>query len=602
MLNNPMIKPTQKPVTHDTNALSPKPSRWQTYQRLLRYITPYWKYILLVIIGFAINAATEAGVAKLMQFIIDAINNKNRHYLNLFPILIIALFAVRGFGSFLGNYYSALISRNLVYQLRVQVFEQLLRLPIQFYLQHNAGEISAKLIFNVEQVTAASTDTLKTILRDGLTVISLLGTMLYINWRLSLMLFVVLPPIFYLVRQASKRFQKLSKSIQRSMGEVSHITNEVINGYQVVKNYGGQATELARFDKASQDNLKNGLRIVVTNSVNTPVVQLILAFAMSVVVWIALRPQVLVNMSAGEFIAYIGAAGLLSKPVRSLTDVNQGLQKGLAAADSVFTLIDEPGEQDTGSTVATLNGDIDFINVDIVYEDGKKAIDNLNLSIKSGETVALVGRSGAGKTTIVNALMRAMPVTTGQILLDGIKLEDLTLSSLRSQIASVNQQVILFNTTIANNIAYGELTSKSREQVVAAAKAAYAHEFIMQLPQGYDTLIGAEGLQLSGGQRQRLSIARALLKDAPILILDEATSALDNESEFYIQQALETVMKNRTTIVIAHRLTTIQNADKIVVMENGSIVEMGSHDQLLAKQGRYAKLYERNFEEDMFDN
>ncbi len=602
MLNNPMIKPTQKPVTHDTNALSPKPSRWQTYQRLLRYITPYWKYILLVIIGFAINAATEAGVAKLMQFIIDAINNKNRHYLNLFPILIIALFALRGFGSFLGNYYSALISRNLVYQLRVQVFEQLLRLPIQFYLQHNAGEISAKLIFNVEQVTAASTDTLKTILRDGLTVISLLGTMLYINWRLSLMLFVVLPPIFYLVRQASKRFQKLSKSIQRSMGEVSHITNEVINGYQVVKNYGGQATELARFDKASQDNLKNGLRIVVTNSVNTPVVQLILAFAMSVVVWIALRPQVLVNMSAGEFIAYIGAAGLLSKPVRSLTDVNQGLQKGLAAADSVFTLIDEPGEQDTGSTVATLNGDIDFINVDIVYEDGKKAIDNLNLSIKSGETVALVGRSGAGKTTIVNALMRAMPVTTGQILLDGIKLEDLTLSSLRSQIASVNQQVILFNTTIANNIAYGELTSKSREQVVAAAKAAYAHEFIMQLPQGYDTLIGAEGLQLSGGQRQRLSIARALLKDAPILILDEATSALDNESEFYIQQALETVMKNRTTIVIAHRLTTIQNADKIVVMENGSIVEMGSHDQLLAKQGRYAKLYERNFEEDMFDN
>lgn len=584
---------TQSRMTH---------SRWQTYKRLFSYITPYWKYIILVIIGFALNAATEAGVAKLMQFIIDAINQQNREYLNLFPVLIVGLFVVRGIGSFLGNYYSALVSRNLVYQLRVQVFEQLLRLPSQFYLQNNAGEISAKLIFNVEQVTAASTDTLKTLLRDGLTVISLLATMLYINWRLSLMLFIVLPPIFYLVRQASKRFRKLSKNIQQSMGEVSHITNEVINGYQVVKNYGGQATEFARFNHASQDNLKNGLRIVVTNSINTPAIQLILACAMSVVVWIALRPQMLVNMTAGEFIAYIGAAGLLSKPVRSLTDINQGLQKGLAAADSVFALIDEPAEADTGTQTAKLSGTIDFQNVTITYDDGKQAISDFNLTIKAGETVALVGRSGAGKSTLVNALMRAMPITQGEILLDGIEIEALTLACLRSQIASVNQQVILFNTSIANNIAYGELANKTREQVIVAAKAAYAHDFIMQLPQGYDTLIGSDGLQLSGGQRQRLSIARALLKDAPILILDEATSALDNESEFYIQKALETIMQHRTTIVVAHRLTTIQNADKIVVMEQGEIVEVGSHDELLAKHGRYAKLYERNFDGDMEDD
>lgn len=574
------------------------PARWHTYQRLLKYIVPYWRYLLWVVVGFALNAATEAGVAKLMQFIIDAINTQNRQYLNLFPLLIIGLFFARGVGSFLGNYYTALVSRNLVYQLRVQVFEQLLKLPTQFYLNHNAGQISAKLIFDVEQVTAASTETLKTLLRDGLTVISLLATMLYINWRLSLMLFVVLPPIFYLVRRASKKFRKLSSGIQQSMGQVSHITNEVIGGYQVVKNYGGQVLERERFNKASQDSLKQGLKIVITNSINTPTIQLILACAMSGVVWIALRPQVLVNMTAGEFIAYIGAAGLLSKPVRSLTDINQGLQKGLAAADSVFALLDELPEHDTGTQSPILTGNIVFKNTSVIYEDGKKALDNINLTITSGETVALVGRSGAGKTTLVNALMRAMDTSDGTIYLDDTPINDLTLASLRSQIASVNQQVILFNTSIADNIAYGELANKSREDIIQASKSAYAHDFIMQLPNGYDTMIGSAGLQLSGGQRQRLSIARALLKDAPILILDEATSALDNESEFYIQQALETVMQHRTTIVIAHRLTTIQNADKIVVMDDGKIVEIGTHEQLLAQHGYYAKLYERNFAED----
>ncbi|MFW2177443.1 MULTISPECIES: lipid A export permease/ATP-binding protein MsbA [unclassified Moraxella] len=590
-----MTKPTQ-------SLLPSSPSRWQTYQRLLTYITPYWKYIVLVVIGFALNALTEAGVAKLMQFIIDAINQQNRQYMNVFPLLIIALFVVRGLGSFLGNYYSALISRNLVYRLRVQVFDKLLILPSQFYLNHNAGQISAKLIFDVEQVTSASTETLKTLLRDGLTVISLLATMLYINWRLSLMLFVVLPPIFYLVRHASKRFRKLSGDIQQSMGEVSHITNEVINGYQVVKNYGGQGYEFGRFDQASHDNLQKGLKIVVTNSINTPAIQLILACAMSVVVWLALRPEVMDNMTAGQFIAYIGAAGLLSKPVRSLTDVNQGLQRGLAAADSVFALIDEPAEVDTGTKTPTLQGNIQFNHVSIGYGAGEFAIQDFHLDIKTGETVALVGRSGAGKTTLVNALMRAVNISEGNIYLDGVAIDEMTLASLRSQISSVNQQVILFNTTIHNNIAYGELANKSREAVIQASQSAYAHDFIMNLPNGYDTVIGAEGLQLSGGQRQRLSIARALLKDAPILILDEATSALDNESEFYIQKALETVMQNRTTIVIAHRLTTIQNADKIVVMDKGKIVEVGNHATLMAKQGAYAKLYDRHFDDDMIDN
>lgn len=572
-------------------------TRRQTYRRLLSYILPYWKAMLFVIIGFAINASTEMATAKLMQIIIDAITHDNQTYKNIFPFLIVLLFFGRGLGSFLGNYFSAIISRNVVYQLRLETFKKLLSLPSEFYLKHSAGEISAKLIFDVEQVTSAGTDTLKTLLRDGLTVLALLGYLVYLNWRLTLTLFLVLPPILFLIRKASKKFRRLSTDIQHTMGEVSHISNEVINGYQLVKNYGGQSQEFARFDNASKNNLIKGLKIVVVNSINTPMIQLLMATAMAVVVWIALRPNVMGNISAGEFVSYLVAAGLLSKPVRALTDINQGLQRGLAAADSIFKLIDEPSEKDNGTMQQTLSGNIVFDNLTICFDDGKKAIDALSLNIKAGETVALVGRSGAGKSTLVNALMRAVEPTSGNIYLDDVAIDELSLSCLRSQIASVSQQVILFNTSIYQNIAYGELSHADKEVVIQSAKSAYAHDFIMQLPNGYDTLLGADGLQLSGGQRQRLSIARALLKNAPILILDEATSALDNESEFFIQKALETVMKGRTTIVIAHRLTTIQNADKIVVMDNGKVLEVGTHHELMTKNGMYAKLYERQFDE-----
>ena len=572
------------------------PSKRKTLLRLLSYLKPYWWALLLTVLGFAINASTEIWIAKLLQYITDAINQSDQSKQALFPLLIIALFFVRGVGSFLGNYYSALVSRNLVYELRVEVFNKLLRLPSSFYLANPAGTISSKLIFDVEQVTAASTDSMKTVLRDGLTVVALIGFLLYSNWRLTLILFVVLPPILLLIRIASKRYLKLSKGIQKTMGSVSHITNEVIGGYQVVKNYGGQAYEAERFDKTSKKNLRQGMKVVVTNSINTPLIQLLMAIAMSVVVWLALRPSVINDISAGEFISYIAAAGLLSKPVRSLTDVNQKLQKGLAAGESIFALLDEPEEEDTGTINRVLSGQLALDNISLVYPDSTIALRDFTLNIKAGETVALVGRSGAGKSSLVNLLTRTLETSSGQITLDGVPIDQIKLESLRAQIAMVNQQVVLFNTTVFNNIAYGGLANKSQAEVEQAAKDAFAHDFIMKMPNGYQSEIGAEGLQLSGGQRQRLSIARALLKDAPILILDEATSALDNESEYYIQQALDNVMKDRTTLVIAHRLTTIESADRIAVMDGGQIVELGTHAELMALQGHYAQMYARDFE------
>ncbi|WP_227687872.1 lipid A export permease/ATP-binding protein MsbA [Psychrobacter immobilis] len=566
-----------------------------TLLRLLSYLKPYWWALLLTVLGFAINAGTEIWIAKLLQYITDAINQNDQSKQDMFPLLIIGLFFIRGVGSFLGNYYSALVSRNLVYELRVQVFNKLLRLPSSFYLANPAGTISSKLIFDVEQVTAASTDSMKTLLRDGLTVVALVGFLLYSNWRLTLILFVVLPPILVLIRVASKRYLKLSKGIQETMGDVSHITNEVIGGYQVVKNYGGQAYEAKRFDKTSKKNLRQGMKVVVTNSINTPAVQLLMAVAMSVVVWLALRPAVIDNISAGEFISYIAAAGLLSKPVRSLTDINQKLQKGIAAGESIFALLDEPEEKDTGVLSPALSGEIRLDNIGLVYPDSTVALSDFTLDVRAGETVALVGRSGAGKSSLVNLLTRTLSTTSGHITLDGMPIEDITLESLRSQIAMVNQQVVLFNTTVFNNIAYGGLANRTQAEVEKAAKDAFAHDFIMKMPNGYQSEIGAEGLQLSGGQRQRLSIARALLKDAPILILDEATSALDNESEYYIQQALDNVMKDRTTLVIAHRLTTIESADRIAVLDGGQIVELGTHNELIQRQGHYAQMYARDF-------
>nr|WP_257513979.1 lipid A export permease/ATP-binding protein MsbA [Acinetobacter baumannii] len=565
--------------------------------RLISYLKPYWGVALLVLIGFGMNSATEVSVAKLIKFIIDAIQSASRADLDWFPLLIILLVFFRGLGLFMGGYYTAVISRSLVFSIRQEVYAKLLRLPAQYYLDNSSGHITAKIMYNVEQLTAASSESLKTIVRDGMITLGLLGYLFYTNWRLTICIMVFLPVIGILVRKASKRMRKLSMQVQDTMGDVNHVVQESINGNAVVKSFAGEESEQERFYKSSEENLKRGLKMVIVQNLNSPVVQVVMACAMALIVWLALRPQILGNTTAGEFVAYITAAGLLSKPVKNLTDVNEKLQRGLAAAHSVFELLDLPEEQNSGELKAQLQGAIRFDHVVLNYADGTQAIKDFSLDIRPGETVALVGRSGAGKTSLVNMLVRFQEVSSGQIYLDDLPIRDIELSSLRTQIAMVNQQVVLFNRTVRENIAYGQLHNASDEDVIAAAKAAYAHDFIMNLPNGYDTVLGAQGLNLSGGQRQRIAIARAILKNAPILILDEATSALDNESEHFIQQAFDEAMQDRTTIVIAHRLSTIENADRIVVMDRGQIVEQGTHQELLAKHGAYYQLHQRNFED-----
>jgi len=570
---------------------------FKVYLRLLSYLKPFWGIALLVLLGFSVNAATEVSVAKLLEYIIEAIQNKDQSFTSLFPFLVVILMFFRGLGLFMGGYFTAVISRNLVFNIRQEVFAKLLKLPSQYYLDNTSGHITAKIMYNVEQLTAASTEALRTLLQQGLITLALLGYLLYTNWRLTMCILIFAPVIGFIISKAARRMRKLSQQVQDTMGDVNHVVQETVNANLIVKGFGGQISEQERFKQNSLENLRRGLKMVAVQQLNSPVVQLIMSISLSIVMFIALRPQILGDTSAGEFVAYITAAGMLARPIKALTDINEKIQRGMAAAHSVFELLDMPEEKNTGTLTDSLKGDIEFKDVNLIYDDGHHAIHDFNLKVKAGETVALVGRSGAGKSSLVNLLVRYQDATSGRIMLDQKPIEDFEITALRTQIAMVNQQVVLFNRTVRENIAYGQLESASDEDIIAAAKAAYAHDFIMALPQGYDTQLGAQGLNLSGGQRQRIAIARAILKNASILILDEATSALDNESEYFIQRAFDKAMQDRTTIVIAHRLSTIENADRIVVMDQGRIVEQGSHAELIALHGAYYQLHQRNFEE-----
>jgi subfamily B ATP-binding cassette protein MsbA len=446
-------------------------------------------------------------------------------------------------------------------------------------------------------VTGAVTNAVKTVLREGLTVIGLFGYLFYLNWKLTLIFIAAAPFIAVVVTVASKRMRKLSRRLQQSVGDITSAASETIKGYQIVRIFGGTEFERSRFNAASDRNRRQFMKMVVTQSLNTPAVQLLIAMALAGLLYIAMHPSVMGAMSTGAFVAYLTAAGLITKPLRALSNLSTVIQKGIAASESVFSVIDEAPEQDSGRySVKRARGELRFSKVGFRYRDDSEVVlRDLNLHVSSGQTVALVGRSGGGKSTLASLLPRFNAGWTGCIELDGIPLEEYRLENLREQIALVNQHVVLFNGTIADNIAYGAMADCSQEQVRAAAEAAHVTEFADRLPEGLQTEVGESGLLLSGGQRQRIAIARAILKDAPILILDEATSALDTESERHIQEALEQVMRGRTTLVIAHRLSTIEKADIIVVLEQGRIVEQGGHQALLELGGAYAALYRMQF-------
>ncbi len=595
-------------------------SDWQLYRRLLCYIAPYWWIFLLSVLGYIVYSMGNVLAADMMQFLLDALGDSENPEAGIvsriayglfyepgtdrleftrvvFPLSLVLLAFIRAMGYFVGNYFMSHVARNLIHELRCQLFDKLLSAPSAYYDRHRQGALISKITFNVEQVSGAVTKSLRTIVQEGLTVIGLLSYMIYLNWRLCLVFLAVAPLLGLVVSVVGRHFRRYSRRIQASMGDVTQVSNESIGNYREVRIYGGQEQQQGSFRKASGYNRAQSLKLALLDGLSTPVVQTLLAVAMAVLVWLALKPSWMAGFTAGSLVAFLTAAAQLSKPIRSLTGVQSEIQRGLAAAEDIFTQLDMDSEEDRGTyTVKRAAGHLSLQDVSFAYPGSEyQVLRHIDLDIAPGETVALVGRSGSGKSTLVQLLMRFYTPSSGRILLDDVSIEDYRLENLRAQMAMVSQQVTLFHDSVYNNIAYGSLSGSSPEAVENAAKAAYANDFIAELPAGMETRLGDDGGGLSGGQRQRIAIARALLKDAPVIIFDEATSALDNESEYRIQQSLETISSGRTTIVIAHRLSTVERADRIVVMDAGRIVESGKHEELLAAGGLYAQLYQQEF-------
>lgn len=572
----------------------------QLYQRLLSYVRPYWLAFAISIVAMLVFAATEAGLAALMKPLMDgSFIDRDPQIIKMMPLWLIALFLVRGVANFLTTYGLGWIARNVILNLRTEMFERLINLPSDFFDRHNSGQLMSKLLYDVEQVASAATDAILTIIRDSLTIIALLAWMVYLSGMLSLIILLTVPLISLVIYKISSRFRNISKIIQDSMGDVSHISTEIIEGHREVKTFGGQEYEIKRFDKVNQKNRRQRMKRLATDAISQPIIQLITVLGLSLVIYLASMPEVLDSITPGSFISFITAMFMILTPLKRLTKVNAKLQGGIAAAESIFTLLDQNPELDVGeTTLERAKGHIEYKNVNFSYNtDAGQVLDTISFEAKPGQTIAFVGHSGSGKTTLVSLLARFYNLSSGKIKIDGLDINELKLSDLRKQLSLVNQQVVLFNDTIANNIAYGQKQRVSNEQIIAAAKAAHAWDFIEQLPNGLATEVGQNGVLLSGGQRQRIAIARALLRDAPILILDEATASLDTEAERHIQAALETLMKKRTTLVIAHRLSTIEKADQIIVMHAGHIVETGTHAELLAKGQHYAELHRLQFQE-----
>ncbi len=580
---------------------SAKPaSSYYLYRRLLSYALVYWQIFIVAIIGMVIVAGASAAFPALMRPMMDGgFVDRDPETIKWIPIALIGIFLVRVIGAFASGYGMSVIGRNVIRELRKEMFSRLLTLPKSFYDKATTGELISKFSYDVEQVANSTTKAITVFIRDVLTVIALFSWMFYLNVKLALVFLIVAPAVALLVVAVSKRFRKYSQNIQLSMGSVSRIIEESIKGQLVVKIFGGRSYEEEHFSVVNDRNRRQQLRMQMIQALSSPIVQLMIACALALIIYMATHESMKDEISAGTFVSFITAMSMLMPPVRSLTSIVSELQRGIAAAESVFNFIDQKSEHDQGRYEAEkVEGRIEFDHVGFSYQNKEEAaLKDIEINIEAGTTVAFVGRSGSGKSTLLNLIPRLYDVTQGEIRLDGVNVQEYRLDNLRSHISYVGQDVVLFNDTIEHNIAYGDMKARSHEEIVEAAKAAYAYDFIEESSNGFQTMVGERGVMLSGGQRQRIAIARALLNDAPVLILDEATSALDTESERYIQKSLEKLMKNRTTLVIAHRLSTIENADVIIVMDKGRIVERGTHQELIALNGHYAALHQMNFEE-----
>ncbi|MGV6825700.1 MAG: lipid A export permease/ATP-binding protein MsbA [bacterium] len=567
------------------------------YLRLLSHVKPYSKQFILALGFTMLLATTDPMLAYFLEPLINGtFVDRDPGFLVYAPLGLIAIFAVRGLAGFASTVLFSWISGRLVYDLREAMFASILKLPTSYFDATGTGVLINKLTHNVMQVTNAATKVLTTLVRDSITVIGLMGFMIWKNWKFSIIVFVIMPVIMLVIRTLASRLRKIHRQRQAAMGELTHSLGEAVRGQKVIKIYGGQKDETKRFKDVANWVRRWSFKDKVADAVNIPLVEMAAAIMIAVLIYLGTGENASDPMSVGEFVAFMAALGMLFPPLKRLTRVNQPLQAGLAGAESVFGLIDEPAEVDKGSRALSLpvKGALSFQQVSFSYgEDLPDALTDITFDVAPGETVALVGSSGSGKTTISALVPRLYDATRGEIQLDGVPLNELRLADLRAQISYVGQEAILFNDTIAANIAYGQPGDIDQASMLAAAEAAHALDFIRELPEGFDAQVGEDGVRLSGGQRQRIAIARAILKNAPVLVLDEATSALDTESERHVQEALDELSRDKTTLVIAHRLSTIENADRILVVKDGRIVEVGTHDELLAKHGEYEKLYNR---------
>ncbi|WP_099121279.1 lipid A ABC transporter ATP-binding protein/permease MsbA [Xenorhabdus sp. KK7.4] len=573
-------------------------STWQTFRRLWPIITPFKAGLLVAAVALVINAAGDTLMLSLLKPLLDeGFGKADMSVLKWMPLVVIGLMLMRGISGFVSSYCISWVSGKVVMQMRRRLFNHMMGMPVAFFDQQSTGTLLSRITYDSEQVASSSSGALVTVVREGASIIGLFALMFYYSWELSLILIVIAPIVAGVIRLVSVRFRRISKNMQNSMGMVTTSAEQMLKGHKEVLIFGGQKVETKRFNKVSNHMRQQGMKMVSADSISDPIIQIIASFALAFILYAASFPEIMGALTAGKITVVFSSMIALMRPLKSLTNVNAQFQRGMAACQTLFTILDMEQEKDDGKReIKKAKGDLEFRDVTFCYPTKESpALKNISMTVPAGKTIALVGRSGSGKSTIANLLTRFYDVSEGGISLDGHDLREYTLSSLRNQIALVSQNVHLFNDTVANNIAYASEGQFSREEIERAAEMAYAMDFIKKLDNGLDTMIGENGVLLSGGQRQRIAIARALLRDSPILILDEATSALDTESERAIQAALDELQKNRTSLVIAHRLSTIESADEIIVIEDGNIIERGNHTALLEKNGAYAQLHRMQF-------